>query len=347
MILRRSTCAFATTLLWSGLTLTPPLAAEERAASYFGGSVSGELWYADWSSENQWSKEGIEIEYDIDPSFIQGYHTAFVRYGGGHYTTALAINYLTSKLSKDTPAEDPHDDGDGSETYRQIQALLDQRMGRGYVHCQVMRAEFDGTVRVKDNTGAFDPANGSRFPVKTKWFKADTMYLIDGGDILGGVGLRYISYNKPEATSLFVANGPTDGLLTEGDLVSGEILETTYRGYYLTFGMVDKSYLGIPTDMPWFFDILFYLGVGTAKNEVLEDNDGFGGGVEGSLGFKHSYSFLGDRGKLTIRAGYRVLYNKISNSQKEGKDKHGNEVFRVTETIDTWHGPFAGLTLSF
>jgi hypothetical protein len=324
-----------------------PVGAAEPAATYFGGALGGELWYADWSSENQWSKEGVDIEYDIEPSFIQGYHTAFVRYAGRHHTTALALNYLTSKLSKDTPAADPHENGDGKETYRQIQALLDQRIGNGYVHCQVMRAEFDGTVRITSGGNAFDPAKGDRFPVKTQWFKADTLYLKEVGEALGGIGLRYISYNKPEATSRFVAGGPGDGLTTGGDLVAGEILETTYRGYYLLFGILDKSYLGIPTEMPAFFDALFYLGVATAKNDVLEDHDGFGGGVEASLGLKHSYRFLGDRGKLTLRAGYRVLYNKIGNSQKEGTDEHGNEVFRVTETIDTWHGPFAGLTLSF
>jgi len=347
MALHQPIRTLATTLLSVGLLLDPPAAAQEETTSYFGASATGELWYADWSSESQWSKEGVDIEYDIKPSFIQGYHTAFVHYAGNHHTTALALNYLTSKLSKDTPAEDPHGDGDGAETYRQIQALVDQRVGDGYVHFQVMRAEFDGTVRVENGGSAFDPTKGNRFPVKTKWFKADTMYLKETGDRLAGFGFRYISYNKPEATSLFVADGPTDGLATEGDLTSGEILETTYRGYYLTFGLLDKSSLGIPTDTPLFFDALLYLGVGTAKNDVLEANDGFGGGVEGSLGLKHTYCFLDDRAQLTIRAGYRVLYNKISNSQKEGEDAQGNEVFRVTETIDLWHGPFAGLTLSF
>ncbi len=326
----------------------PSAYGQEETTHYFGGSIGGEAWYADWSSDNQWAKEGVHIEYDIEPSIIRSVHTNFLFFPSEDgFLSNLALEYLSTNLNRNAPEDDPNGAGDETETYRQIRFWIDQRLGEEtYIHAQVMRAEFDGTVRVVNGGRAFDPTLGDTFPVHSRWFKADTAYLADLGPMLGGFGLRYISYNKPETVSLFVANGESNGFTTEGDLISGEVEESTFRGYYLTFGVYDKGLLGIPTESPVFLDGLVYLGVGTVENETMGHDSGFGGGVEGSLGLKYSKTFW-NTFTLVGRLGYRVLYNKISVSQKDHTDENGNDVFHVTETVDLWHGPFLGVTLSF
>jgi len=326
----------------------PSAYGQEETGHYFGGSIGGEVWYADWSSENQWAKEGVHIEYDIKPSLLHSYHSNFVLFPCERkFATNIAFDYLSSNLNKDNPEDDPHGADDHAETYRRLKFWLEQRVGDGtYLHAQVTKGEFDGTVRVAKGGRAFDPAKGDSFPVHSTWFKADTAYLKEGKDRLYGFGLRYISYNKPETVSLFVANGPTEGLATEGDLISGEVEETTFRGYYVTLGVYDKGLLGIPTDSPLFLDGLVYVGMGTVENSTMGNESGLGGGVEASGGLKYGKTF-GNTVTVVGRLGYRVLYNKISVSKKDHTDENGDEVFHVTETVDLWHGPFLGVTVSF
>ena len=52
----------------------------------FGGSLGAEVWYANWESENQWSKEGVDLEYDINPALVYGY--------------SASINYFRGKTIK-------------------------------------------------------------------------------------------------------------------------------------------------------------------------------------------------------------------------------------------------------
>ena len=134
--------------------------------------------------------------------------------------------------------------------------------------------------------------------------------------------------------------------MSSGHLLSGEVAETDFKGYYLSVGGWDQSFLGIPGDSIIFIDLLGYLGVVFASNDIIGEDKGIGGGIEGSIGIKYSYKFS-EISALTARLGYRVLYNKMGTSDKVETDDQGNEIFEVTETIDFWHGPFLNIVWSF
>ena len=315
--------------------------------NYIDGSIGGEVWYADWESENQWTKEGVNLDYDIKPSIIYGYSASLNYTKNNQRISSFVLEHFTSRMEKEINSQAFEGDEDDRDTYRKIKVKIDQRIGEGtYFHLQVMHAKFEGEITVRQGGQALQVPTGTIWQVNTRWFKADAMYLSEKGETLAGFGFRYISYSKPETTSLFAATGSTEGLMTEGDLLSGEVIETEFDGYYLSCGIFDKSYIGIPTDSAFFLDLLFYFGVSYAKNDIIGKNSGIGGGVEGALDIKYSYKFSEASG-ITARLGYRVLYKKMGTSEEVATDNQGNEIFRVTETIDTWHGPFFGLIWFF
>ena len=319
------------------------LKAEERNIS-FSGSGGYEVWYADWNTANQWSKQGVNLDYDIDPALIHGYSVTMQYNKNKKPYSWLMLDYFTSKMEKDI---DSSVFETGNDAYKKIVAGLTQRIGKNsLIHLKYLSGEYVGQVNIKQGGEALGVPNGTTWDLSTEWFLADALYLFDNekekNGLLTGIGFRYLNYEKPETTSLFLADGATEGLLTEGTLLEGEVVNTKFEGYYVVLGAWDKSYLGLPTDNWWFIDVLGFVGAVKMENEIIGSSMGLGGGAEGSIGAKFSYNFSRNTG-VTARLGYRVLYNKMGTSDKDSTDSNGNEIFRVTETIDTWHGPFLQL----
>jgi len=290
----------------------PCLADEARV----GGSAGFDVWYANWESENQWSKQGVDLDYDINPALVYGYSASINYFRKKTFIRGLMLDLLTSKIEHEINSEafDGKDRDHGF--YRKIRGKINQRHGsNGYFFIQGQHAKFEGEVTVERGGSALDVPDGTTWDLDTTWFKGDVMYLFDLGDYLAGLGFRYISYNKPETSSLFAATGEKQGVMTSGELLSGEVAETDFKGYYLAFGGWDQSFIGIPGDSLLFIDLLGYFGVVFAENDIVGKDDGIGGGIEGSIGIKYSYRFS-DTSALTGRLGYRALYNKMGTSLK-------------------------------
>jgi len=323
--------------------ITEEIKAEESTPS-FSGSAGYELWYADWNAENQWSKQGVDLDYDIDPAFIHGYSVTLQYNKNKKPYSWLMLDYFTSKMEKES---DTSVFETGNDSFKKIVACLTQRIGKNsLIHLKYLSGDYSGQVKIKQGGESLGVPDGSIWDLSTEWFLADALYLFESEDeknsLLGGIGFRYLNYEKPETTSLFLADGPTEGLMTEGTLLEGEVVNTKFEGYYLVLGAWDKSYLGLPTDNWCFVDVLGFLGAVKMENEIIGSSTGLGGGIEGSFGFKFSYNFSRNT-EITTRLGYRFLYNKMCTTDEESTDSDGNGIYTVTETIDTWHGPFIQL----
>ena len=337
-------CSFCILICMANIFIINSAFAGEKA---FGGSIGTEVWYSAWECENQWDKVGVNLDYNIEPAFIYGYSTSFNFVKDKKLITGVALDMLTSAMEYETNenafAGNSHDQG----AYRKIRANICQNIGEnGYFHIAIMHGKFEGEVRVENGGSALGVPDGTSWDLETEWFKADVMFMGGSKEGMAGIGFRYISYSKPETTSIFVATGSEEGLMVSGDLISGEVVETKFDGYYLVLGIWDNSFIGLPTDSWLFYDFKAFLGVAKIKNELIDKSDGFGGGIEGALGIKYSYR-ISKNSWITAKLGYRALYNKMSVSDKITEDENGNEVFRISETIDLWHGPFFGINLYF
>jgi hypothetical protein len=325
---------------------------EGEQVTNISGSLGGEAWYAWWHSVGGLEKHGVNLDYKIKPSVIWGTHTSMNLTRDKTLLSGIVFDYFTSKMEKEVNQQAFQGNENSRDTYQEIKAMIDQRIGDGYFHLKMNYAHFEGELTLTQYGRTFNVPNGTKWNLDTEWFKADALYLFDLGvnsNMLPGVGLRYISYNKPEATSIFRDNGTVVDGMVQGDLISGQVMETKFKGYYLAFGILDKSTIGMPTESLFFYDALFYVGTAYAENAKIGKaggNTGIGGGFEGDVGIKYSYPFTKSSG-ITGRLGYRVLYNKMSEYDEKGTDASGNDIWRETTTVDVWHGPFVGVILFF
>lgn len=206
-----------------------------------------------------------------------------------------------------------------------------------------MHAKYEGNIIVTQGGAALGVPNGTSKPLDTTWFKADILYLSNLESVLVGFGFRYLDYKKPETTSRFHVTSTDDSGMSSGNLLSGTVLDTEFKSYNLIFGIWDPSYIGIPTNSYFFYDVAAFIGFANIKNEIVNQSDAWSGGLEGNLGLKYSVNLTKNVG-LTARFGVRFLYCKMTGQEKIDETK---EEFIVTETMDYWYGPFASLNIFF
>jgi hypothetical protein len=313
------------------------------------GSIGGEGWYAYWRSESGLDALGAVLVYDIEPSIVWGHSASLIYNRDGNPFTGFILDYFTSRMEERISEQVFETAEDNIGTYRKIRATLRQRVGEsGFVHLRLMRASFKGYLTLDQGGAAFGVVNGSTWNMDSRWFKADATYSFDTpGNVLIGLGYRFFEYNKPQAIVDFYGTKEDSpfGAVRADSLISGKIEDTEIKGHHLLIGLWDKSSLGLPTDSPYFFDFLFYFGRADARSLTEKIENKIGGGIEASIGLKHSIRLSGTS-MLTVRLGYRLLYHKVAIADERGEDERG-KIYRGIFTFDAWHGPFFSLIWLF
>jgi hypothetical protein len=180
------------------------------------------------------------------------------------------------------------------------------------------------------------------------------LFLANGGDsgkfVFPVIGYRYFSYNKPLAIIDFYGSEVKSDMswgnpIQADELIAGYIAETEIKGHLLLLGILDGSYIGLPSDAWYFFDLLFYTGSADVNNSSFESKGRIAAGMEVSAGLKYSYRISRSSG-LTGRFGFRYLAHKVAFAEKIGEDEKG-EKYRGSYIEEQWYGPFVSISMFF
>ncbi len=326
-------------------------AAEENTESSLSGSLGAEVWYAGWYAQGGLEALGIKLDYEINPSALWGYSSTFAYRQNDNIITSLILDYFTTELEEGIQTQTDTLDKSETDLYRYIRGGFTQRLfGTNYLHLSMMQSTFNGMLTLNKGGETFGNVDGTRWLVNSRWTKADVLLLSDlGGNAVSGFGYRYLSYRKPLAFIDFQGTEQEDesciNVIQADTVLSGRIDDTTIKGHSLVIGVWDKSYIGMPTYGRYFLDCLFYIGSVDVESRQDIMKGKIAMGAEGSFGGKLVYRFT-RRAGLSMRLGFRVLYNRVAIAEKTGQDRR-RDIWTGIQALDMWYGPFFAANLYF